>query len=150
MKKIINAVKRVINANRRIAECESWAKYLESEVAYLNRKSVQDNISIAELVRENELISGANTRLIKEIAAVRNIANQVRDRQLSTAATPAEHEFLRVCTAIYDSGKVIKGRRFAAMMGAALKERRSAIKGRFGGGNGIGELWECRSGAKGN
>lgn len=150
MKKIIQSIKQVIYANRRIAECESWVKYLEKEVEYLNGKSARDNIALAELVRENEIISGANTRLIKEIASVRALANSVRDNLHAKAATPKEHEFLNACARIYDDGRVIKGRTFKRMMCAALKERRDAVKGRFGGGDVISELWGCRASQKGN
>ncbi|EBD8879636.1 hypothetical protein C9659_08290 [Salmonella enterica] len=150
MKTLVNAVKRFINANKRIAECESWVKYLEKEVDFLNHKSAQDNMAINELIRENEIISGDNTRLIKEIERVRVIAGKMRERLYESAATPKEHEFLNVCARIHDSGKVIKGRTFSVMMGEALRERRRAVNGRLGGGSGVDKLWRDRACSKGN
>lgn len=150
MKALVNAIRRFINANKRMAECESWVKYLEKEVDFLNHKSVQDNIAINELIREKEKISGDNTRLIKEIESVRNTALRLRERIFETAATPKEHEFLNVCARIHDSGKVIKGKRFSVMMTEALRERRSAVNGRFGGSSGVAKLWGERARSKGN
>lgn len=150
MKTLVNAIKWFINANKRIAECESWVKYLEKEVDFLNHKSAQDNIAINELIRENEIISGDNTRLIKEIETVRTIAGKMREKLYESAATPKEHEFLNVCARIHDSGKVIKGRTFSVMMTEALRERRSAVKGRFGGSSGVAKLWGDRACPKGN
>ncbi|EDH6257262.1 hypothetical protein CB337_04120 [Salmonella enterica subsp. enterica serovar Agbeni] len=150
MKYLVNAIKQFVNANKRMAECESWVKYLEKEIDFLNHKSAQDNIAINELIRENEIISGDNTRLIKEIESVRNIAGRMREKLYESAATPKEHEFLNVCARIHDSGKVIKGRTFSVMMAEALRERRSAVNGRFGGGSGVAKMWGDRACPKGN
>ncbi|EDZ3575101.1 hypothetical protein GVT67_11875 [Salmonella enterica] len=150
MKALIKKIIDVVNIRKKMASLKSWSKYLENEVDYLNKKSARDAIAINDLIRENELISGANTQLIKQAAAARNAANRMRDKQMITAATPKEHEFLNVCAAIYDSGKVIKGRTFATMMEAALKERRSASTNRFGGNNEISALWGERVSSKGN
>ncbi|MGU6743954.1 hypothetical protein ACV2F4_07915 [Salmonella enterica subsp. houtenae serovar 6,7:z4,z24:-] len=150
MKYLVNAIKRFINANKRMAECESWVKYLEKEVDFLNHKSAQDNIAINELIRENEIISGDNTRLIRDIERVRDIAERMRERMYEYAATPKEHEFLNVCARIHDSGKVVKGRTFSAMMAEALRERRNAVNGRFGGNSGVAKLWGERSYSKSN
>ncbi|HHW9169174.1 TPA: hypothetical protein ACU3FM_001591 [Salmonella enterica] len=150
MKSLIKKIIDVVNIRKEMASLKSWSKYLENEVEFLNKKAIRDNISISELVRENELISGENTNLIKQAEAARNAANRMRDKQLITAATPKEHEFLNVCAAIYDSGKVIKGSTFATMMEAALKERRNASTNRFGGNNEIRALWGERVSSKGN
>lgn len=150
MNALIKKIIGVINIKKEMDSLKSWAKYLENEVEFLNKQAARDNISISELIRENELISGANTQLIKQAAAARNAANRMRDKQMITAATPKEHEFLNACAAIYDSGKVIKGRTFVTMMGAALKERRNASTNRFGGNNEISALWGERVSSKGN
>lgn len=76
MKNPIHAIKEAINARHELAATRSWAAYLEGEIKALNKKLCRDNISINELVRENEIISGANTRLLKELAAVRHLVGK--------------------------------------------------------------------------
>lgn len=68
MKNPIKLIKEVFSARGELAKSRSWTIYLENEVAELEAKSRRDNFSINDLVRENEMLSGANTKLVKELS----------------------------------------------------------------------------------
>lgn len=150
MLNIFKEIKKALNRKNKLEMAESWAKYLEKECNYLYKKSLRDERSITDLISENEKVSGENAALKKDLESVRAIATRLRDKVLATAATPAEHEFLNVCAGLYDNGQVIKRRTFKRVLGAALRERRSACKNRRGVTGEIGKLWQCRATEKSN
>lgn len=73
MKNPMTLIKSVFSFRQRLASAESWAKYLGAEVEELNKRICRDNFAINDLIRENEMLCGANTKLIKELASVRNL-----------------------------------------------------------------------------
>lgn len=60
-----------------------------------------------------------------QIAAVRRLATEMRDRVHSHGATGAERNFLDVCQNIHAHGKMISTMRFHHMLEVAKKERDS-------------------------
>ncbi|XUA17728.1 hypothetical protein ACQVA2_13700 [Citrobacter sp. OP27] len=129
MKNPIHAIKEAINARHELAITRSWAAYLEGEIKALNKKLCRDNISINELVRENEIISGANTRLLKELAAVRHLVGK-------------ELELVHTCMSIHSSGKVIKKRTFNHAVGAVLRARNGVRNAA------CADVWRCQNSGK--
>ncbi|MBF4177258.1 hypothetical protein [Lelliottia nimipressuralis] len=148
MKNLLKSIKGILNLREDLAVTKSWASFLEKEVEYLTKKSVQDNIALAELVRENEIISGENARLVKK--EISNAIKLTRERELNAVVTPCERDFLRVCRDIYANGKVVKGRTFTRMMGAAMREHRIANKNHQGVNNGSISLQCDRNSPKGD
>lgn len=63
------------------------------------------------------------TKLNEQIATVREMANQMRDRVRSHGKTEAEQRFINVCLDIHKNGKLISGRRFVAAMFEIERDR---------------------------
>lgn len=111
-------------------KAKRYAKELAEQVDYLAEELHQSRMTSAKQFVQID-------KLNEQLATVRMMANQMRDRVRSHGKTEAEQRFINVCLDIHKNGKLISGRRFVAAM-FEIERDRAALEDAPGFDKGLG------------